>query len=55
MSFDKYLWRFGGLSTVALIMLGAKYGHTGRLDQDSTSLFNKAQFYHLLTSIFQVI
>jgi hypothetical protein len=36
---------------IALIGLGARYGHAGRLDQDSVSLFNKAQFYHLINSI----
>jgi hypothetical protein len=55
MSLDDYLWRFGILNTIILIVIGAKYGHTGRLDYDSTTLMNKAQFYHLMTSIFQVM
>jgi hypothetical protein len=50
MDINTLLWRFGCGSTLALIALGAKYGHTGRLDADGVSLFNKSQVYHMLTS-----
>lgn len=50
MNFDTLLWRFGGFSTLGLVLLGAKYGHTGTLDDDSMRLFNKAQVYHLLAN-----
>ena len=50
MSFDNYLWRLGTGSSLGLILIGAKYGHAGRLDADSASLLNKAQVYHLMTS-----
>jgi hypothetical protein len=48
----KYSWIFklGCLSMVSLIGIGARYGHRGKLDEDSTALFNKAQLYHLSNS-----
>ena len=27
--------------------MGARYGHTGRLDEDGTALFQKAQLYNI--------
>lgn len=50
MEFNSLLWKLGCASTVALIGMGAKFGHTGRLDADGVALFNKAQVYHLLSS-----
>lgn len=50
MLFEDCLWRFGAASTVGLILVGAKYGHAGRLDADSMGLLNKSQVYHLMTS-----
>lgn len=50
MDFDTFLWRFGSFSTLGLVLLGAKYGHTGTLDEDSVKLFNKSQVYHLLAN-----
>jgi hypothetical protein len=39
------------LSMLSGVVLGAKYGHTGRLDQDSTALFQKAQLYNMSNGI----
>ena len=35
------------LSMLSGGILGAKYGHTGRLDEESTALFQKAQLYNM--------
>lgn len=46
-----WIFKFGCLSMISLIGLGARYGHQGRLSPESTTLFNKAQLYHLINSI----
>lgn len=45
-----WLFKLGAASMLTLVGLGARYGHRGRLDEDATSLFNKAQLYHLNNS-----
>ena len=35
------------LSMLSGVVMGARYGHTGRLDEDSTALFQKAQLYNM--------
>lgn len=49
----RYSWIFklGCASMFALIGIGAKFGHKGKLEDDQAALFNKAQFYHLINSI----
>ena len=46
-----WIFKLGCLSMVGLIGVGAAYGHKGRLDEQSTAYFNKAQLYHLINSI----
>ena len=53
----RYSWIFklGCASMFALIGIGAKYGHKGRLEDDQVALFNKAQLYHLINSIISLM
>ncbi len=44
------VFKVGCLSMFSLVALGAMYGHRGKLDEDSVSLFTKAQTYHLANS-----
>lgn len=48
----RYNWVFkiGCLSMFALVALGARYGHRGKLDDEGVALFTKAQTYHLANS-----
>jgi hypothetical protein len=41
------LFKFACASMLAGVTLGARYGHTGRLDEDGASLFQKAQTYNI--------
>jgi hypothetical protein len=45
-----WIFKLGCFSMVALIGLGARYGHRGKLDEEGTKYFNKAQLYHLINS-----
>ena len=40
------LFKFACASMFAGVALGAKYGHVGQLDEDSATLFHKAQLYN---------
>ena len=44
-------FKLGCVGMITLIALGAKYGHTGALDEQGVAFFQKAQLYHLLCSI----
>lgn len=45
-----WIFKLGCFSMVALIGLGARYGHRGKLDEEGISYFNKAQLYHVINS-----
>lgn len=45
-----WVFKFGCLSMFSLIAMGARYGHKGKLDEESFTLFQKGQFYHLTNS-----
>ena len=50
-----WIFKLGCVSMTSLIALGAAYGHKGKLDEDGTVYFNKAQMYHLMNSNHRII
>ena len=49
------LFKMGCLGMLTFLGMGARYGHTGTLEQNSTTLFHKAQLYHFANSIIIII
>ena len=45
-----WIFKLGCASMFSLIGVGAAYGHKGKLDEQGTMYFNKAQIYHLINS-----
>lgn len=49
---SRYNWMFklGCLSMFTLVALGARYGHRGKLGEEGSKYFQKAQLYHMANS-----